>query len=733
MEHKHNVYDSDTRFVINPITRQIKNESSRKTALMQNDHNSERFTFELPRFIEGHDMSLCNEVEVHYLNISSDKRDQVKGLYPVTDLQISPDDPEKVICSWLISNNATQFVGVLTFRLRFKCVENGVITYAWHTAIFTGISVSDGINADETFEMDYVDIIAQWKAAVTREITDDVNAGVSAWAETESGKVRGEMTAFSAQWNEALNVERKRIDNFASLKDGSTTGDAELMDVRVGADGVIYDSAGAAVREQIGQITHEMTFVKSPNRIDSENAKSGYYANQVAQENETYVWFPAIPVTPGETLYGYGVRKANGNIGATPIVFVDEYGADGKWLRFSRNESANGNDYTVPDDVHYAVITMHSSNVNHMALESETKPESVIPYEKPYYKLPNQDTISAYLPSDIFCAVGRTIELYNKQVCLQAEKYHIRWVCAVGKAMKRKFSVTGADSLVGNYELKCEIYNDAQVLVWSESTSLHIVEPMTANKKICPIGDSLTNDKPWTAEVVNLSGGLVEYVGTRGGSNLKDSAGNRHTVFHEGRSGFTSKNYVNGVGDTYSEPHEGFNPFWDGTAFSWAHYKATTDINPDAVQIWLGINGISDDNSANAGYIRQMVDAIRADDPQIPIFVVNTMYQGNQNGIGVQQTSDGYAKRSGAYKYATDLYVMNLMKTLDELVAGVDGVHMINLALTHDSENNFGAVETPVNPRAQQTELLPFESVHPQDQGYFQCADVIFSVYSKVF
>jgi hypothetical protein len=323
--------------------------------------------------------------------------------------------------------------------------------------------------------------------------------------------------------------------------------------------------------------------------------------------------------------------------------------------------------------------------------------------------------------------------LYNNQVCLQAEKYHVRWVCSVGKALKRKFSITGIAELVGNYELVCEIYNDAQELAWKGSTNLHIVEPMTTSKKVCPIGDSLTNDKPWSAEVVNLSGGLIEYVGTRGGSNLKDSNGIRHEVSHEGRSGFTSKNYIRGVGDTYSEPHEDFNPFWSGEVFSWAHYKTTTGIEPDAVQIWLGINGISDDNSENAGYIRQMVGAIRDDDPMIPIFVVNTMYQGNQNGIGVQQNSDGYAKRNGVYKYAVDLQVMNLMKTLDELVAGIDGVHMINLALTHDSENNFGAVETPVNPRAQQTELLPLESVHPQEQGYFQCADVIFSVYSKVF
>ena len=163
MTHIHSVKDTDTRFSINANTRQIKNESSRKTALMQNDHNSERFTFELPRYIEGHDMSICNQVEIHYLNSSfSDKKEFRKGLYRVDDLQISPDDTEKVICSWLISQNATQLVGKLSFRLRFKCVENSVITYAWHTAIFADIAISDGINADETFEMDYVDIIEQW-------------------------------------------------------------------------------------------------------------------------------------------------------------------------------------------------------------------------------------------------------------------------------------------------------------------------------------------------------------------------------------------------------------------------------------------------------------------------------------------------------------------------------------------------------------------------------------------
>lgn len=252
MAHIHNVLDTDLRFKIDPITRAIRNESARKTTLMKEDHNSERFTFELPRFIEGHDMTLCNSVEVHYLNTSSaDKKDFKKGCYTVDDLKPDANDPEKVVFSWLVSINATQLTGSLSFRVRFKCLEGELVTYAWNTAIHTGISVSDGINADESFEVDYVDIIEQWKAIAKREITDDVNAGVSEWAEIESGKIRGEMTAFSASWNDALEVERKRIDGFVALKDGSTTGDAELQDIRIGADGKTYGSAGSAVREQV--------------------------------------------------------------------------------------------------------------------------------------------------------------------------------------------------------------------------------------------------------------------------------------------------------------------------------------------------------------------------------------------------------------------------------------------------------------------------------------------------
>ena len=101
MSHNHLVEDTDKRFVINPDTKTVSTTSSNIPVLAQYDHNSEYITFEIQRFVENHDLSKCDKVEIHYNNVEevTEKRAKhvSKGLYDVKDLRIDPGDNQKVV------------------------------------------------------------------------------------------------------------------------------------------------------------------------------------------------------------------------------------------------------------------------------------------------------------------------------------------------------------------------------------------------------------------------------------------------------------------------------------------------------------------------------------------------------------------------------------------------------------------------------------------------------------
>lgn len=163
MAHSHSVYDSDPHFSIDPITRVISNAESKKTILMQNDHNSECFSFEINRIVEGHDITLCNKVEIHYTNADSTKQAFNPGVYEVTDMIVDPQDETRVIFTWLVSENATQYAGSLSFIVMFSCVENGISVYRWNTAINNSVTIAKGMNNGDAIVEAFPDVLAQWK------------------------------------------------------------------------------------------------------------------------------------------------------------------------------------------------------------------------------------------------------------------------------------------------------------------------------------------------------------------------------------------------------------------------------------------------------------------------------------------------------------------------------------------------------------------------------------------
>lgn len=105
------------------------------------------------------------------------------------------------------------------------------------------------------YVMDYFDNLD-----LTAEVHDELNAmaadgRLEAVIEPLFDAYKADINSIMALQNNNIAVLTARVDAIASLPSGSTAGDAELQDIRIGANAFTYTDAGTAVRNQVSNLT----------------------------------------------------------------------------------------------------------------------------------------------------------------------------------------------------------------------------------------------------------------------------------------------------------------------------------------------------------------------------------------------------------------------------------------------------------------------------------------------
>lgn len=332
-------------------------------------------------------------------------------------------------------------------------------------------------------------------------------------------------------------------------------------------------------------------------------------------------------------------------------------------------------------------------------------------------------SVQLFLPEEIYVASGVTLELYNSQISSLGERigsYNVKWTCAVGKNMYRKFSITGTEELTGSYPLIFTIFDDNGAQVATASSELKIVPAVKDSFSLLVIGDSLSCDTATYERLNELTDNQIVYMGTRGvGGSLT-----------EARRGFSAADYLSRTGYTMEEPEEEVHPFFNEETeeFDWGYYKETTGFEPDAVEVFLGTNGLAEDPVENGNNIVRIVENIHETDPELPVYLVHTLYPANQDGIGSWSNQEGYALYGDRYKLEEDRKIFDLMMYLEEELKEEKNLFFVPAGMCHDSANNFDTQTVPLSPHSKEMMEVPTNAVHPGRAGYRQIADCLYSV-----
>lgn len=185
--------------------------------------------------------------------------------------------------------------------------------------------------------------------------------------------------------NEKIDVLQSRMDTFASLPPGSTSGNAELIDIRVGYNGVTYPTAGDAVRTQVSELNEDLVYYDTGKLILHTTWRHGSLSTDGAETtNENRIISDYIRLKTGNYTmkvvsgYSYMVQYYNENKQQISGKWWIEsnYTIDNptaKYIRIAIKQTANDSlvDLSVGSNTVIWAISNIENNINKLRVDNE--------------------------------------------------------------------------------------------------------------------------------------------------------------------------------------------------------------------------------------------------------------------------------------------------------------------------------------------------------------------------